>query len=302
MSRAITGAADNRSSKRLLFLALVLATLSAGLVYVTISRNAKSDSSAASVGGATVPVVVASERIEARSIIDASQLSVRQFPTDLAPDAAARFSSVDELTGKVAALTLAPGEEVLKSKIVGVEEGGRPESLSSAVQPDMRAMSISVSQVVSAGGLILPGDYVDIIGTFNVKTPDSEYEKYFGRTILENVQVMAVDQKIASVPLPADTQPSGTPTATAGGKTSSGGSAEAEATTMTLLVTPQQALWLFFAEQKGTLRAIVRSYGDGKVTTTDAVPPSATGAPNRAGYVYDNDLFPSGMPLPAAAR
>lgn len=302
MSRTMTGVSDSRTNKRLLLLALVLATLSAGLVYVTIARNSKDTTGAGTISdsvGATVPVVVAKTSIPARSIITADQLEVRSYPAALVPQGA--IGNPSDLVGKAARVSLTPGEQVLDSKVVALKPGERPEALSAVIPEGMRAMSISVSQVVSAGGLILPGDYVDIIGSFGVKVGSEEIADYFARTILENAQVLAVGQTIAAVPLAGEPTPVGTPSA--GGKTDKAKTeTQTEATTMTLLVTPDQAAWLFLAERNGTLRAIVRSYGDGQVKTTNLVPPTAAGAATQPGYVYQSQYYPPGMPLPVPAR
>lgn len=298
MSRTMTGVSDSRTNKRLLLLALVLATLSAGLVYVTISRNSKESpgGTISDSAGATVPVVVAKGTVPARSIIRADQLEVRSYPAALVPQGA--VSDPADLVGKAARVSLQPGEQFLDSKVVDLKPGERPEALSAVIPEGMRAMSIAVSQVVSAGGLILPGDYVDIIGSFSVKVGNEEVPDWFARTILENAQVLAVGQTIAAVPLAGEPTPVGTPAA--GGKTEqTKTSSSSEATTMTLLVTPEQAAWLFLAERKGTLRAIVRSYGDGTVKTANIIPPTAAGSAGQPGYIYQSQFIPPGMPLPA---
>ncbi len=65
----------------------------------------------------------------------------------------------------------------------------------------MRAISINADQVLSAGGLVLPGDYVDIIGVFDVKSAEgTEEEAYLVRTVLQNVEVLAVAQTICRRP------------------------------------------------------------------------------------------------------
>lgn len=301
MARTITGVSDSRSSKRLLMLAFVLAILSAGLVYVTISRNSKTDegtsSGASTGGGGSVPVLVAKSAIPARSVITEDEVEVKHFPASLAPSGA--LSDSKTIVGKAALGSISQGSPLLDSNVVSLTPGEQPESLSARIPENMRAMSISVDQVITAGGLILPGDYVDIIGSFGVKQNDREYPDWFSRTVLENVQVLAVDQTIGDVPV-SDTAATATQTPEAGGKTSKDTEKEKpKATTVTLLVTPEQAGWLFLAERNGTLRAIVRSFGDQNVKTPDVVPPSTESGVGKPGYGYELEFIPPGMPMPS---
>jgi pilus assembly protein CpaB len=142
----------------------------------------------------------------------------------------------------------------------------------------MRAISISADQVLSAGGLVLPGDYVDIIAVFNVKNSQGdEEEAYFVRTILQNVQVVAVAQKLADTPAAGDES----------GKKSDS-KPDPEATTLTILATPEQAEFVFLAESNGTLRAVLRSYGDAGTETPRPI--------------VETELWPAGMPLPPARQ
>ena len=65
--------------------------------------------------------------------------------------------------------TIAPGEQILASKLFR----DRAESGASFVLPEgRRAMAITVNELIAAGGLIVPGDKVDVIGSCVVEAPE----------------------------------------------------------------------------------------------------------------------------------
>jgi pilus assembly protein CpaB len=93
---------------------------------------------------------------------------------------------------------LGAGEPVLNSFLVS---GGKGNILSAALTPGMRAVAIKVKAESMVGGFISPGDRVDVIMTYEVKTDKDNPEvqrkiqKYASETILENVKILAIDQQ-----------------------------------------------------------------------------------------------------------
>lgn len=93
---------------------------------------------------------------------------------------------------------LGAGEPVLNSFLVS---GGKGNILSAALTPGMRAVAIKVKAESMVGGFISPGDRVDVIMTYEVKTNKDNPEiqrkvqKYASETILENVKILAIDQQ-----------------------------------------------------------------------------------------------------------
>lgn len=83
----------------------------------------------------------------------------------------------------------------------------QPGFLAGALEPGMRAVSVAVTAVSGAAGFILPGDRVDVILTQDVSKvlPKSQTEgpviggsllRFTSDTVLRNVRVLAVDQKV----------------------------------------------------------------------------------------------------------
>lgn len=283
MARSGAGGPAGRINRRFLMLALVSAALSALLVYVAISRAG--GGSKGSESTTTAAVVVAAVDIPARTQITEQMVKVRDVPVDVKPEAS--YGSVDEVIGKASRFPISIDEEVTSTKVVSLDGVQGTDSIAFVIPKDMRAISINADQVLSAGGLVLPGDYVDIIGVFNVKSADgTEEEAYLVRTVLQNVEVLAVAQTISDVPPPAEdgTQAAATGSTEAQRARGSEANPNPEATTLTILVQPEQAEWLFLAEANGTLRAVVRGFGDSG--STEVRP------------IVKSELWPAGMAPP----
>jgi pilus assembly protein CpaB len=293
MARPLAGAAAGRTNRRLLLLALVAGLVAAILVYAALSRSSESTGGAGGVAS-TVPAVVAKQDIPARTKITTSMVEVRQVPSDVHSELG--YTDLSQVVGQVTRYPIATNEEVLSTKVVSLANVAKTgDSLSYVIPEGKRAISIQVSEVVSGGGLVLPGDYVDVIGVFNVTFSSGDQQttedKYFSRIILQNIGVLAVAQTVVdTAPEVAASTGTGDQTTT----TDTGdqivrnteASPEPKASTVTLAVTPQEAQLLFLAEENGVLRLAVRPYGD---ATVQDIP-----------FVAETELIPPDLPRPVA--
>ena len=267
MARAISTAAAGGMNRRLLFLALIMAGLSAVLVYTAISR---SDSEGGDISAAAVPAVVAKMAIPAGTRITAEMLEVRQVPQAGAP--AGLFSTLDAAVDSVARYPIAVGEQLLLSKVVGGAEVVSNDVLSHILEDGTRALAIHASKVFGGGGLVLPGDHVDVLWV-----PTEVLEDHEGAMLLvENVEVLAVAQTLVDLvgAAPGVSEEGEGPASTAAGDErvrATDAELIPEASTVTLMVTPEQARLVFCAEQSGSLRLAVRPFGD---TSPSGVPPA----------------------------
>ena len=89
--------------------------------------------------------------------------------------------------------------EPITNQVFASQENGN--YLAASLHPGMRAVAIAVRPETTAGGFILPGDYVDVILNFQVQMKgdaanysDDTVQRFASETILSNVHVMAVDQ------------------------------------------------------------------------------------------------------------
>jgi pilus assembly protein CpaB len=276
-----------RANKRFLLLALVLGVIGAILVYVTFSRSDKTNE-AAPVGD--TPVVVAKQDIAARTEITRSMLETRLVNKDAV--AATAYSDPELVVGQVTRFPIETDEQITSSKVVpktGSLAGSR--SLSFVIPQGMRAMAVNVSEVINGGGLVLPGDYVDVLVTFDVDfakpndpTSRETFYNYFTETLLQNVEVLAVSQGVVDIV----ESPDATPTANGQRVRNSEDEPRPGAATVTLALTPEQAQILFNAELNGRIRMAVRAFGDGATVPLD--------------YQLEQDLIPRDLPNPFQQR
>lgn len=101
--------------------------------------------------------------------------------------------AVDQLKNSVARVAMYSGEPVRRSKLIG--EG---QSFMSSILPSgTRAVATSIAADTSAGGFILPNDYVDVIMTRRADAQNGGASPGFiTETILKNIKVLAIDQTI----------------------------------------------------------------------------------------------------------
>jgi len=254
MSRTISTLTE-RPGRSLLLLALLFAIVAAVLVFLALNKNdEKGDEKTAA--SATTKVVVAAQDMAARTTLDADMLKVADVPTDSVLEGA--FSDVDDLDGEVTRYSILKGEQVVASK-VGVQKDDET-GLSFVFPQGMRAFSIQVSEESSVGGLILPGDLVDIIGILDEGTVGIDKAV----TLVQGVEVLAVAQE-AQEAIPA-ARPTGTPTPSAVsgtlGERPEDVEANPKARTVTLAVTQGQAQLLALVQAKGDLALTLRNFGD----------------------------------------
>lgn len=97
--------------------------------------------------------------------------------------------AIGKLKDSVARVAMYAGEPLRRGKLVG--EG---QSFMSSILPaGSRAIATEISADTSAGGFILPNDYVDVIMT---RRSQNAGDGFITETILQNIRVLAIDQTI----------------------------------------------------------------------------------------------------------
>lgn len=155
---------------------------------------------------------------------------------DQAPDDLEKFKK------SLARVALYAGEPVRVSKLVG--DGN--SFMSSILPKGMRAVATQISADTSAGGFILPNDYVDVIMSrrkpAQAGTGQPAVDAFQTETILKNIKVLAIDQAIQE---------------------DEDGRKVKVGTTATLELTPQQAEIITVAQQMSDrLTLALRSVAD----------------------------------------
>jgi pilus assembly protein CpaB len=225
----------------------------------------------------TVPVLTAAADIPARTTITGDMLRVARVPVDLKLPQAMVGST--DAVGKVTKLPISQGEEVLSTKLFGDRE---ESGLAFVVPEGKRAVSVGVTEVLGSGGMIVPGDTVDVVAVMDVETntsgnsannprfgvdPSNQAQiKAVAQYILQNVEVLAVAQQLEGDPPPPTTgqKVSGavTPNSNAPQPPKQNTAAQPAAHTATLAVGPEDAEKLVLAEDKGRIRLVLRAHGD----------------------------------------
>jgi pilus assembly protein CpaB len=245
-------------NRRFLLVAILLAGLSAALVYAKISADSGSESAGSS--GGDQQVVVARVAIKENTVITDAMLDVKEVPGNAL--VAGAFTNKEEAIGTITKLPIAVNQQVVSSFVVDTDNPVADASLKVFVPAGKRALSIQASQLINAGGLVLPGDWVDVIWSCCGDTP------VISKHLLRNVQVAAVAQTIIASGPATGAQTSGdngeTTTTTSSSNPVAGAEQEPvpDAGTVTILVTPEEAQRIHLAEQNGRFRIDLRGPGD----------------------------------------
>lgn len=252
MAQPIASAAVGRVNRRFLLLAFILAALSAVLVIAALSGSKDSGGSS----GTDVPVVVSQAAIPAGTVITASMLEIADVSENAVSDQA--LSSIDAVVGRTARYPIAANQQILVKDVVTGTESISNTVLRNILEGGARGMAIKTDAVVGAGGLVLPGDHVDVLWI-----PDSPQEDLQGAQLLaENVEVVAVQQVIVDV-APSAPGLEAQPTPSANGRVPGTDAAQIpDAVTVTLMVSPEEASRIFCGDSGGSIRLAVRAFGD----------------------------------------
>jgi len=229
-----------------LALALICAVAATGVLMFALGRY-KTSVKAPVVPQATVLVATRQIAKDTSGTVIAAGGLYRPMPivaTQLAPGA---ISDASLLSGKVAAATILPGQQLTSADFLAVA------GASATLGPDQRAISLSVSGANANTGLVQAGDRVDVYTQFPAKNG-----KPFEVLLLRGAQVLEA--------------PSGTPVAAAAATAKAAAPA---ASALVLAVTSAQAPRLIYAAQNGqlylTLRPATASNTPNGVTTLTSV-------------------------------
>lgn len=174
----------------------VIAILVAVLVQASLGGKAPDDSAP------KLQVLVASKDLAVGSDLTPSDLKWQTWPGDKAFAGAivreAEQKPEEALTGRLVQ-PVAAGQPVLVSYTF---KEGKGNIVAATLGKGMRAVAIPVKADTMAGGFVSPGDFVDVILSYNVSTnsrenPDVQglVDKSASETILQNIKILAVDQE-----------------------------------------------------------------------------------------------------------
>jgi pilus assembly protein CpaB len=268
MARTLAGAGPERTNRLILIGAIALAVVAAVLVFAGLSSFGGGGGSTAI--GSTVSVVIATQDIAPGTKITSDMLETAVIPQKSAIQDV--FTDKAPAEGLIARYPLQAHEQVTATKL-GQGSGNVP-GITDLIPTGLRAFSIPIDEKTSVGGLILPGDHVDVTAVFTKGNADGN-----SATLLQNVLVLAVGQNAAKAttrldsngnPLPADQQSVGAPSDT---------DPNAKAKSITVAVNPQDIAALALATDQGTIYLSLRPPGDASAVPSTAGQPADAGAP-----------------------
>ena len=141
----------------------------------------------------TVALVTAGGELSRGTLLTAEHLTLTKFPASSVPPSAIR--EVEKAIGRTVKDPLAKGELLLENRLT---ELGVGRGLPPLIPKGMRAVSIPTSNISSGvTGFVMPNNKVDVLLTMHGHGGQQD-PTGGGRTItlLQNVTVLAVDQKI----------------------------------------------------------------------------------------------------------
>jgi pilus assembly protein CpaB len=181
----------------------------------------------------THPVVVAVREIPPGTAIQPEDVSL--VPLPVRPEGS--FTATTDLVGKSPSLAIAAGEPpVQKHFLPG-------SSLSRAIRPGERAIAVKVDEVIGSGGLVQPGDYVDVL--LYLRGGSQELPRSSAQLVLRHARVLAYGETMI-------------------GAASSEGARDAGGRSAVLAVPLEESASLMLAASAGTLRLAVYGAEEGQ--------------------------------------
>lgn len=178
-----------------------------------------------------VTIVTASKDITRGDVLQAQHFTTQVWPRSALPvDAFTELAALlppPDGKPRRALRSMVAGEVVLASK---VSDFGEKVTIVQSITPGARAMSIKVDAVTAVGGLVTPGDFVDILLTRGAD------DTLVTDTIMRKVKVLAVDQSSDEL-----------------------NEAPEVAATVTVEVTPEEGQVLALAQRAGALSLALRT-------------------------------------------
>lgn len=170
-------------------------------------------------------------------------------------------ATIGKIVGAVARRHIDAGTPIPHEAIVKPGDSG---FLAAVLQPGMQAITIGVTAVSGAGGLIYPGDRVDVIltQTFPQTSATNSMHRFGAEPVVQGVRVLAIDQQL---------------------QTNASQSNGKLAQTVTVEVTPQQAESVVLATKLGDLSLSIRS----ELQPSGTLPAPATGP------IWAEDISPA---------
>jgi len=184
-------------------------------------------------------VVVTTKDVPSGTTLTSDMVKTTSYLKSSIP--AGAFSSLQQVTGKIAKTTLTAGEPILPSRL------GDKAGLTVLLTPGHRAIAVRVNEIIGVSGFIVPNDRVDVIALVAPPSAANEGAKQISKIVLQNKRVLSVAQTVNE---PKDGKPQ-------------------VASSITLELTPEEAEKLSLASIEGQIVLALRSAQDENIVRTE---------------------------------
>ena len=163
---------DRRRGKIIIGLGLVLAVVAGGAAFFLVNQ---ANQQAGQAQLQKVSLVVAVREIPARQAIVAEDVAVREVPVDPTNENGG-VTDPAQVIGRIPAVTIFKDQLVTQNLLASTEAGTEfsilgPEETVGPDSPAWRAVSITVTDDLAVGGVLKPGETVDVFVTAVVLVP-----------------------------------------------------------------------------------------------------------------------------------
>jgi len=184
-----------------------------------------------------VPVLVMAQDVSANTVLEMGMVAKRDMPEKYVHGNVIHPKDVKLITGQILNFPLKRGDTLLWTDLGQEEEIKklRHKGLAGTITLGERALTVPVDQVSGVAGHLKPGDHIDILCT--VRNQETGEEATL--TLLQNITILAVGSTLAG----------------------EGGFRDSYST-ITVLVTLEEAELVVFAREKGKLASVLRNPED----------------------------------------
>jgi pilus assembly protein CpaB len=189
--------------------------------------------------------VVAKEDLAPGTTIKETDVTVKDMPADARAEQS--FANVADVVGRVVTTQIVKNQAVMNTLLA---PSGSAGGMGAMIPPGMRAVTLEVNEVSGLAGLLIPGAKVDLVQTIQVKGGD---QGMMAKTIVENVQVLAVGRRTSTV------------------ANAAGQEGDPLAHSVTLLATTEQAEAIDLASHVGSPRLVLRNSADKKSVNSKGI-------------------------------
>lgn len=254
---------SNSGLRIIIFLGVgAVAAIALVMLVVNIMRNYEARIAAATAAPETVTAIIARHDLYQGVTITEEDLYATQVPIDMLEDTV--YRSPEHVIGRIPRERILAQEFVREERLADADEG---IGLNAIIPRGQRAISININDGNALSGHLAPTNYVDVLVTIR---DENERDRRFTRTILEAVYVLAVNSRKGTGRFSEEEQEQQRQTS------------RRNRPSVTLAVTPEQAMEVAFAAAQGEITLSLRSNIDmgrsdrvGEATSTDDILPTA---------------------------